>query len=270
MSRPLWFVELIKKSFPGRFLAAKMTRVPLVGRLMDHMFFEGDEIYFLPREQTIQVDADIEEPGGTVLPSEVVDHFIEESGFRWIMDRCICRDASGCEDYPVELGCLFLGEAARDINPRLGRPATREEALEHVRKCREAGLFHLIGRNKIDTAWLKVGPGEKLLTVCNCCPCCCLWRILPDVSEKIRSKVNRMPGLEVRVGDDCNGCGSCTDACIAGAITVVDGRARVSEGCIGCGRCAEVCPRDAMELVFEEGVPVEESIRRLESRVDVS
>ena len=49
MSRPMWLVELIKKSFPGRFLAARATRVPLLGRMIDHLLFEGDDLIYLPR-----------------------------------------------------------------------------------------------------------------------------------------------------------------------------------------------------------------------------
>lgn len=26
----------------------------------------------------------------------------------WIMDTCICRDSEQCEDYPIDMGCLFL------------------------------------------------------------------------------------------------------------------------------------------------------------------
>jgi len=91
-------------------------------------------------------------------------------------------DSTGCKDYPMDLGCIFLGEAVKEINPKFGRMATVEEALEHAKKCRDAGLVHLIGKNKLDTVWLNAGPGDKLMTICNCCPCCCLWKILPDIS----------------------------------------------------------------------------------------
>ena len=69
-----------------------------------------------------------------------------------------------------------MGEAAHGINPQLGRKVSKEEALEHLKKCREAGLVHVIGRNELDALWLGVRPGYKLLTVCNCCHCCCITR----------------------------------------------------------------------------------------------
>jgi ferredoxin len=271
MSRPKWFVQLIKMAFPGRFLAARATRLPVVGSLMDHWLFGGDHLIYLPKDLVIQVDESIELPGEMVLPSQVVEHFIEAASVHWIMNTCICREGSQCEEYPIELGCLFLGEAALGINPKLGRRVTVEEALEHVRRCREAGLVHLIGRNKLDTVWLGVGPGDRLLTICNCCPCCCLWRMLPHVSPQIGAKVTRMPGVAVTVNGRCVGCGLCTqDVCFTDAIQLVEGRAVIGQACRGCGRCVEVCPQGAIELSVEHAGFVQESVRRLAPLVDVS
>ena len=207
MSRPQWFVHLLKMAFPSRSLAARATHAPVLGSLVDRWLFEGDHLIYLPQDRVIQIDEPVDLPEEMVVPSRVVEHFIEEAGTHWIMNSCLCRDASHCEEYPVDLGCLFLGEAASGINPRLGRPVTREEALEHVRRCREAGLVHLIGRNKLDTIWLGVGPGDRLLTICNCCPCCCLWRMLPHLSPQIGAKITGMPGVTVSVNEECVGCG---------------------------------------------------------------
>jgi NAD-dependent dihydropyrimidine dehydrogenase PreA subunit len=274
MSRPLWFVQLIKKMFPNRFAAARATKVPIVGGIFDRWLFEGDDLMVLPRDQaieTIEINHSLGRPGETVLPSEVVEHFIEQASVHWVMDACICRDASQCEDYPTDLGCLFLGEAALGINPQLGRRVTEEEALAHVRRCREAGLVHLVGRNKLDTVWLGVGPGDRLLTVCNCCPCCCLWRVLPHVAPRIGAKVTRMPGLTVTVNGRCAGCGACTEGvCFVDAIHLVDGRAAISDACRGCGRCVDVCPQEAIEITIDGGQLVGEAIGRISPLVDVS
>jgi ferredoxin len=237
---------------------------------MDSWFFEGDRLIYLPKDHLIQIDESIEPPGEMVLPSQVVEHFIREASTHWIMDTCICRDGSQCKDYPIDLGCLFLGEAAEGIDRRLGRPVTQEEALAHVRRCREAGLVHMIGRNKLDTVWLGVGPGDRLLTICNCCPCCCLWGMLPYLAPQIEAKVTRMPGVTVTVSTLCAGCGACLDVCFADAIQLVDGRAVVGRACRGCGRCVEVCPQGAIELSVAHGDFVDESVGRIAPLVDLS
>ncbi len=270
MSNPVWFVELIKKVFPYRAGAAKLTKLPGIGGLMDRMLYWGDDLMFLPRDGAVQVREDIEEPENTFLPSRVVEHFIGQANHLWIMDKCICRDAMHCSDYPISLGCLFMGEAANGINPRLGRPVTRAEALEHVRACREAGLVHLIGRNKLDTVWLNVSPGDKLLTVCNCCPCCCLWRILPALAPRIGDKVKRMPGVRLTVTESCTGCGNCTRECFIGAIEMAGGRAAIGDTCRGCGRCAAACPEGAIRVEFDEALSVREAVARISPLVDVT
>ncbi len=271
MARPMWFVHLIKKSFPGRFMAARATKLPLLGRLVDHLLFEGDDIIYLPRDHTIQINEPIEMPVEVVLPSQVVAYFIEQASHHWIMNACICRDSSQCQDYPVEYGCLFMGEAVLGINPKLGRLATKEEAHQHARRCRDAGLVHMVGRNKLDAVWLGVGPNEKLLTVCNCCPCCCLWKMLPQVNPLIGDKVTKMPGVDITVTDLCAGCGTCTEgACFVDAIRLVDGRAIISESCRGCGHCVEVCPNGAIELTIDNPAFLHKTIARIAPLVKLS
>ena len=275
MGRPVWFVNLIKRTFPGRFHVARLTQVPGLGRLIDHGLFAGDDLIYLPKDNVvqslIQVDQPIERPADMVLPSQVVEHFIEQANYHWVMDFCICRSASHCRDYPIHLGCLFLGEAVLGINPQLGRRVTRAEALEHVRRCREAGLVHMIGRNKLDSVWLGVNPGHKLLTVCNCCPCCCLWKVIPRLSPSISRKVTGMPGVTVAVTERCVGCGACTQGvCFVEAIRLDGQCAVIGEACRGCGRCVEACPVNAIELSIGDARFVEESIARLSPLVDVS
>jgi ferredoxin len=271
MGRPLWFVGLIKKAYPARFLAAKLTRLPFIGTAIDRCFFAGDDIIYLPKDRVIPLNISIDRPDQMVLPSQVVEHFIEKANYHWIMNTCICRDASKCQDYPINLGCLFLGDAVLGINPALGRRVTKEEAHDHVRRCREAGLVHLIGRNKLDTMWLGIGPGSRLLTICNCCPCCCLWRILPHMSPQIRAKTTRMPGVEVTVNGQCIGCGACTQGvCFLDAISLVNNHAVRSNECRGCGRCVDVCPQGAIQISVDNEQFVEKTIERLSPLVDIS
>ncbi len=271
MSRPLWLVSLLKLSFPTRFLVARLSKAPVIGGLLDRWFFAGDDLFYLPKDRVIPVNRSLDLPADLVLPSQVVDDFIATANYHWIMNVCLCRDASKCQDYPIDLGCLFLGQAAQGINPKLGRRVSKEEALAHVRRCREAGLVHLVGRNKLDTVWLGVGPGDRLLTICNCCPCCCLWRVLPDITPEIGHKVARMPGVRVAVSDSCIGCGLCVpDVCFVHAIRMEGDVAVIGEACRGCGRCVEVCPQQAIALSIDDTQFVERSIHRLSALVDVS
>jgi ferredoxin len=275
MARPLWFVQLLKKTFPNVRMIAKATKIPIIGRIVDYMLFQGDDIIYLPKDsvakKVIPINQAGAQPDETVLPSQIVHHFIDKASFHWIMDFCICRDSLKCEDYPIDHGCLFLGEAAKGINPQLGRPVTKEEAHEYIRKCDDEGLVHLIGRNKLDAVWLDANPGEKLLTVCNCCPCCCLWRTLQDINPEIAQKITKMEGVRVEVTDACVGCGTCTEGiCFVNAISLVNDRAAISDECRGCGRCIEVCPEGAIQLHIDDPNFFEKSVKRVSEVVDVT
>ncbi len=185
------------------------------------LFSEKDDMVYLPKNEGVEVGEFIGPPESTALPSRVVEHFIKEVNFHWKMDFFICRKSNQCEDYPVELGCLFLGEAAREIPSKYGELITEEEALEHVEKCKYAGLVRLTGRHRLDTLWLNMGPCRKLLTICNCCPCCCLYRMLPELGPEQGSRIEKMPGVEVEVTDDCVGCEACTEGiCFVDAIGI--------------------------------------------------
>jgi len=270
MARPLWLVALIRAGFPGRFKLARATHWKPLGKLVEKWLFESDDLVVLPNDRIIAVNRDIANPGQCVLPSQIVEHFINKASHHWIMNTCICREASNCRDYPVGLGCLFLGEAVVGINPALGRRVSKEEALSHVKKCREAGLVHLVGRNKLDSVWLGVGPVNKLLTICNCCPCCCLWKMLPVISGNISEKVNKLPGVNVKVTGTCTGCGICTDnVCFVNAISMNSGMAIISSDCRGCGRCAASCPVEAIQVDYDASA-VGRAIDNIESLVQVS
>ncbi|MFX1409177.1 MAG: DUF362 domain-containing protein [Promethearchaeota archaeon] len=271
MARPLWFVQLIKKTFPNVKLIAKSTRLPIIGKIVDKLLFEGDDIIYLTQDIVIPINQTIYKPKDMVLPSMVVEYFIKKASNHFIMNTCICRESLNCQDYPINLGCLFMGDGSLDINPQLGRKVSEKEALEHIKKCREVGLVHLIGRNKLDKQWLGVKDGNKLLTVCNCDPCCCLWRITPALTPRISSKVTKMPGVKVEVTDKCIGCGTCTkDICFVDAIHLVGKRAFINKNCKGCGRCVIVCPQNAIELTIEDKQYIKKAIQRIDKVIDVT
>jgi ferredoxin len=269
--RPLWFISLLKKNFRFRFTLAKASRIPGVGALMSKMLFDGDDLVYLPKDKVVEltVNQNIPMPDTIPLPSKIIHELIEEASFHWIMDFCICREANKCKDYPRELGCLFMGEAAMKIDPRLGHPATKEEAHAHIIRADEVGLIHVIGRNKLDSVWLDVSPGQKLLTVCNCCQCCCLWKMLPSLNNSISGRVTKMEGIEFKVGSECTGCNICSKVCFVNAIEIVEGKAQITDQCRGCGRCVEACPTQAISMTVPTLEAIEHTIKRVKENVDV-
>jgi ferredoxin len=270
MKKPPVFTVLLEKGFPLRFIIAKMTKVPPFKQVMNHLLFSQTNLTYLFKDSVVEipVNKSFQSPDNMVLPSQVVDRFIRHASHRFIMDFCICRQAMHCKNHPQELGCLFLGDAVKDIDPTYGREVSMEEALVHVQKCRQSGLIHLIGRDQIDKTWLQVKNGEKLMTICNCCSCCCLWKWLPELDPSIRSKVKRMPGVTVHVASDCTGCGTCVDACFMHAIELRDGTATIGDECRGCGRCLDVCPQHAIHLRIDDDMFLERTMERVASAVD--
>ena len=264
MGRPLWVVEFFKKTYRRKDIVFKMTGWPIIGKILKKMVFEDDNLICLPKDNVIEINKSVE-TGETIVPSKIVEHFIEKSNYRWIMNFCICRESNNCKNYPHEYGCLFLGEAVKGINPKLGRMVSKEEALEYVKKCREAGLIHQIGQNKLDTIWLGIGPGDKLFTICNCCECCCLAGGIQYVPPQIAKQIyHKMPGVEVKVTERCVGCGTCEKVCFLNAIQIMNKKAYINQDlCRGCGRCVEKCPKNAIELTFNDAKCLEKSIKHL-------
>lgn len=60
--------------------------------------------------------------------------------------------------------------------------------------------------------------------------------------------------------DKCIGCGLCVSDCVAGYLTVRDGKAVTKDaGCIACGHCYAICPRNAITVDgLEDGGAFEE------------
>jgi ferredoxin len=273
MARPMWIVNLLKMGFGLRYVGAELTKWPVIGRVMERALFNGhrngDALFYLPKDRVV-IDEMIDDQENMVVPSDVVVHFIKEAKHVFLMNSCICREAADCQDHDHHIGCIFLGEAVLEINPKLGRLVDVDTALAHVERARQAGLVHLIGRDKIDAVWMGVKPYTQLMTVCNCCSCCCLFKFLPNLAPKLQQKIERMPGVRVEVSEKCVGCGKCNEGvCFINAIHVVDGRAIIDETCRGCGNCVEVCPEGAIRLVIEREDYVEHAIARLTEAVDV-
>lgn len=272
---PYISVKGLSKVFWTRFkLAAFTRRSRMFNRIVTRALFDGDDMVVLPKDgvvrRRITMDMDFEDGGeSTVLPSDIVKGIIDSSSDIFIMDFCLCRRSNGCKDFPRDRGCVFLGRGVHRIPDDFGHLASREEAKAYIDECTDLGLVHIIGRNKLDSIWLNTGHKRDLMTICNCCPCCCLWNMTRNISDDIGSVFKRLEGVTLSVdADKCIGCGTCEGICFTKAISV-DGACVIDHGmCRGCGRCVEACPSGAMSLEFDDTV-VDGEVERIRSLVNL-
>jgi hypothetical protein len=106
-----------------------------------------------------------EQYGGSLSPSAsgwrirailtVLKEMIRRSAHRVILHQCPCRQGMGCQDYPNDIGCIYLGEATKDMDPSFGIHASVDQALAHVDRTVEAGLIP--GMGQVDLGCLYLG-----------------------------------------------------------------------------------------------------------------
>jgi uncharacterized protein len=55
----------------------------------------------------------------------------------------------------------------------------------------------------------------------------------------------------------CVGCADCAERCASDAILMVEGKARIDgERCVGCGECILICPNSAIDIQWNQSIPV--------------
>ncbi len=233
--------------------------VPLLGRLLRPLFgAEGNRSVIIPVNEAVRGTESV------VLPFTLLPALIEHASHRFLLNECMCRAGQRCRNYPREIGCIYLGDGAAQIDPARGRLVEKDEAVEHVRLALRAGLVPLIVHTAFDTFILGV-PFRHTLAVCFCCDCCCTVRQTLRLGPQVFwETMQRLPGLRVQVGDGCHGCGACLPLCYVHAIRLADGRAEIDlSRCKGCGRCAAACPADAIELTLDQDVDVMARLMKL-------
>jgi UDP-glucose 4-epimerase len=233
-------------------LANWLAKLPGIGSAIARRLFGPDEnqAILIPVNQAVRSGQSV------VLPYTLLTPLIERASHRAVLNHCMCRQAEGCEAYPQDLGCLFLGAGAAQINPALAHPVDSDAALSHMREAMSLGLMPTVLHSSLDAFMLQI-PFRRMLAICFCCDCCCTirqgMRLGPPAALET---ITRLPGLTLQVGDACLGCGACVGACPVNAIMVkADDKAVVSDLCKGCGRCLDVCPTGAISLQISEDVP---------------
>ena len=237
-------------------------------KIIDKMLFEDDEIIVIPN--TININQKIESEGSEFLPTQVIKDVIKRCDDIVIMNSCLCRSSNNCQDYPHDIGCIFLGPTARKIPKHIGHLATVEEALAQVDRADAAGLSHIIGRNKIDTVWMNIRPEKGLLTICHCCPCCCLWKVYPNLDEEISDKLEKLEGVTVKLQEEnYRKCKLCLNACMFDSISLKDNKISIDyDNCKGCGLCVNACKFDAITIEYSEKT-IDNIVNRIDDLLEI-
>ncbi len=258
--------DFILSLYKYKDLVAKLSNVPVLKKLgWWHLDMDNTVLTYVPIYEKLEL------PEGTAAPVSVIEHFIRQASDHLILSRCPCRSGNHCQDYDPEFGCTFIGPAVRYVDPRVGRRVSMEEALEHLHQATEMGLISCLGKFKFDSIMLGVQRDHHdLMTICHCCPCCCLSTAIPYASRETRDTVVKMDGLSVVVDEEkCNGCGKCVKNCTFQQITIVGKKAVIGEECKGCGRCAMVCKQDAISIRIDDPSYIESCVERISAKVNL-
>lgn len=236
-------------------LGLKLSRLPLVGPLIDRLAARKRlRVVTVPadpvaRTVTIPVGAAVKS-SPAVLPFDAAKRLIEASSYIAATSVCMCREAHDCRDYPVGLGCLFLGPGARGMSLR-GRvhPISKERAIAHVERARALGLVTNLIWSTAELHALGADPASTV-ELCSCCPCCCLAFKTRKASRAFVDGIAGFGVSKVVAAEECARCTNCERACPFGAIRVDthDGPRVDPERCKGCGRCELACRQHVLKI----------------------
>ena len=209
-------IFIVNYIFNWRFRIAKLTKQSkIIRKIIDKGLFEDDDVTVIPN--TIKINKTIEAEKSEFIPTDILKEVIEKIDDIVIMNSCLCRTSNNCKDYPQDIGCIF--------------------------------------RNKIDSIWMNVKPKEGLLTICHCCPCCCLWKVIPQLDDKISDKMHKLDGVEIAIDNSkCIDCMKClNEICMSEAISFKDNAIQINQNkCRGCGLCVNICKQNAITLKYND------------------
>jgi NAD-dependent dihydropyrimidine dehydrogenase PreA subunit len=198
-----------------------------------------------PQIRTIPVEKSIPLPEKyQVSTYDSVRELIENNTGQFAVANCICRQAMDlrgqrCKMTDLREVCLLLN-GEQYINAGLGRPITREEALEILEKAQDAGLV------------LQPLNSQRPWAICCCCGDCC--GILRNIKQFPRPADYYASNFYAEIDPDlCSGCQTCIERCQLDALFMTNGVAGINlDRCIGCGNCVVSCEVGAVRLKKKE------------------
>lgn len=251
-----------------------ITRLPIFRTIIDKGYDpKNADASYIPINDSLGTYDD------QVLPEKVLEYFINKAEHLLLCHSCGCRAYNQCQDHDHSIGCLYIGadtvgvkEVFPKVTPHSSHFATKEEAMARVREAYDNGLITVIGRLKWDSEGWGVPDRGRFMTVCFCCPCCCIAGKRMHGTTELHHMMQRIEGVSVTVDENlCVGCEDCMEVCTFEGMEMHDGTARVNqEKCLGCGRCERVCPNKAITITLDDPKRLDEFIKRIEAKVDVS
>lgn len=192
-----------------------------------------------------------------VVPFKVARDVVLTNPESIAVGSCPCRSVAEtpCLPQPMEV-CLIVGDPAASFvaehNPKY-RKISQDEAVAILEEAHARGDVH--------SAYFKKHLGNRFYAICNCCSCCCFGVKMFNLMDG-QGKSIAPSGYVAEVGEDCNGCDACVDACHFHAISAAPGAGPVAinqEKCMGCGVCEAMCPVEGISLRLEpsKGEPLD-------------
>ena len=113
---------------------------------------------------------------------------------------------------------------------------------------------------------MNIRPGKGLLTICHCCPCCCLWKVYPNLHSDISDKLEKLDGIEIKLHEEnCKKCGKCVQSCMFKAISLENGEVAIdTDICRGCGLCVNSCKFDAITVEYSDKT-IDDVVNRIDN-----
>jgi ferredoxin len=224
------------------------SKLPLVAAasqfFQDGLFLRDFIKTKIPQMRTIPIQKSIT-PKHQIGSYDEVRKIIEQNSGPIVIIDCVCRAGTAKQGQPCKQTsrketCMALGELAKGLaeSGKLGRPISKEEALDILKK------------NQEDCLVLQPSNSQTPEAICSCCGCCCgLLKIQKAIPNPVSHWATNF--FAVVNSELCTGCGACEERCQVAAIKLNGEKATAAVDltrCLGCGLCIDVCPENAIEL----------------------